>query len=288
MFAYYASALILDSLDLGTKAALSEFCKIKRLKKGAFIFEGPFTESMRQIKLIIEYDGSNYVGWQRQPNGISVQQVMETALARILGEAVPVRSSGRTDAGVHARGMVASFFTGKALPLTAYCEGLNCLLPPDIAVIHAEEIALDFNPRHHARGKHYRYTILTAPRRSPLARLHVWHLREELDLERMRRGAALFVGEHDFAAFRTSGCAAKSTIRRIDSVTISTEENLLHIDVCGSGFMRNMVRIMVGTLVMVGRGKMAPEQVSRCLTGSEAAAGPTAPANGLCLLEVFY
>jgi len=246
------------------------------------------SQKKRQIKLIVEYDGTNYVGWQFQPNGISIQQVMEAALARILGEAVPIFSSGRTDAGVHARGMVASFLTEKALPLTAYREGMNCLLPPDIAVIHAEEVGLDFNPRHDARGKRYRYTILNTPLRSPLSRLFSWHLRDELDLERMRLGAAFFVGEHDFAAFRTSGCAAKSTVRRIDSVTVTAANSLLYIDVCGSGFMRNMVRIMVGTLVAIGRGRMAPEQVSRCLAAPATPAGPTAPANGLCLLEVFY
>lgn len=243
---------------------------------------------MHQIKLLVEYDGTNYAGWQCQPNGLAVQQVLEDALARLLRQPTRVCSSGRTDAGVHALGMVATFYTEKTLPMTAYSDGLNCLLPPDIAITHAEEVPLDFNPRHDAKGKTYRYTIHCAPRRSPLARLYAWHLREQLDLELMRQGAALFVGEHDFAAFRTSGCAAKTTVRRIDAVTITAGEDLLHIDVSGSGFMRNMVRIMVGTLVAIGLGKMAPEQVRRCLTESGAVAGPTAPAHGLCLLEVFY
>ncbi len=242
----------------------------------------------KQIKLIVEYDGTKYVGWQSQLNGISIQQVMEESLSKIMGAPVRIHSSGRTDAGVHAQGMVACFITDKSLPLTAYCEGMNCMLPPDIAVTHAEEVPAGFNPRYDAKGKKYRYTILCSAQRSPLARFYVWHLREKLDLELMRRGAAFFVGEHDFAAFRTSGCAAKTTIRRIDSVTITAQNGFLHIDVCGSGFMRNMVRIMVGTLVGIGRGKMAPEQVRRCLTSPETAAGPTAPANGLCLLEVFY
>lgn len=243
---------------------------------------------MPTIKLTIEYDGTNYAGWQFQPNGLAVQQVMESALEKLLGSRVNLYSSGRTDAGVHARGMIASFTTERSLPLTAYTDGMNCLLPPDIAVIAAEEAASDFNPRHDAKGKHYRYTIHTAPRRSPLARLFAWHLREQLDLELMRRGAALFVGEHDFAAFRTSGCAAKSTRRRIDSVEISTSGALLHIDVIGSGFMRNMVRIMAGTLVEVGKGKLPPEHVGRCLTEAGVKAGPTAPPHGLCLMEVFY
>lgn len=244
--------------------------------------------SMRTIKLIIEYDGTAYVGWQHQPNGISVQQVVEEALASIQGEAIRIHSSGRTDAGVHARGMVACFRTARVLPLTAYTDGMNCTLPPDIAVVSAEEVHPEFDPRRHARGKHYRYTILSSPRRSPLARLQAWHLRERLDLERMRAGAAFFVGEHDFSAFRTSGCAAKNTVKRIDSVGISESGDLVHIDVCGSGFMRNMVRIMAGTLVEIGRGRMAPDHVKKCIETPGTAAGPTAPPQGLCLVEVYY
>jgi tRNA pseudouridine38-40 synthase len=243
---------------------------------------------MRTIKLTIEYDGTAYVGWQHQPNGISVQQVMEEALARIQGESVRIYSSGRTDAGVHARGMVACFRTARVLPLTAYTEGMNCTLPPDIAVISAEEVHPEFDPRRHAKGKHYRYTILTSIRRSPLARLQAWHLKEKLDIERMREGAAFFLGEHDFSAFRTSGCAAKNTVKRIDSVVVSESGDLVHIDVCGSGFMRNMVRIMAGTLVQIGLWKMPPEQVRKCLTEPGATPGPTAPAHGLCLMEVYY
>ena len=243
---------------------------------------------MRQIKLTIEYDGTNYVGWQFQPNGLAVQQVMEEALTQLLGERARLHSSGRTDAGVHARGMIACFITSRSLPLTAYIDGLNCLLPADIAVRSASEVPLRFNPRHDASGKHYRYTILTTARRSPLSRLSAWHLREKLDLERMRQGAKLFCGEHDFAAFRTSGCAAKGTVRRIDSLTVTADGDFVQLDVIGSGFMRNMVRIIAGTLVEIGRGKMPPEHVSACLLDPSCAPGPTAPAHGLCLEEVYY
>jgi tRNA pseudouridine38-40 synthase len=243
---------------------------------------------MRQIKLTIEYDGTAYVGWQHQPNGMSIQQVLEEALAGIQGEFVRLHSSGRTDAGVHARGMIACFRTTRALPMSAYVDGMNCVLPPDIAVIAAEEVHPEFDPRRHAKGKHYRYTILCSPRRSPLARLQAWHLKEKPDLERMRAGAAFFLGEHDFSVFRTSGCAAKTTVKRIDSVVISEAGDLVYIDVCGSGFMRNMVRIMAGTLVHIGLGKKQPEDVRRCLTEPGATPGPTAPAHGLCLMEVYY
>ena len=243
---------------------------------------------MLQIKLVIEYDGTAYSGWQVQPNGLSVQQVMEEALMKLLGEQPRLHSSGRTDAGVHARGMVACFTTERSLPMTAYTDGMNCHLPYDIAVLRAEEVPLDFNPRHDATGKHYRYTLLTSKRRSPLSRLASWHLRDKLDLELMRLGAAYFCGEHDFAAFRTSGCAAKGTIRRIDSLTITADGDFVLLDVFGTGFMRNMVRIMAGTLVEIGRGRMTPERVRDCLLNPTIAPGPTAPPNGLCLEEVFY
>jgi tRNA pseudouridine38-40 synthase len=243
---------------------------------------------MHQIKLIVEYDGTNYVGWQLQPNGLSIQEVMESALAELLGESVRLYSSGRTDAGVHARGMVACFRTGKVLPLNAYADGLNSSLPADIAVRHAEEVSLDFSPRFHAQGKHYRYTIVRTRRRSPLSRLYAWHVRGGLELELMRVAAAHFVGTHDFAAFRTSGCAAERTVRRIDAVEIRQEGEIVTIDVRGSGFLRNMVRIMTGTLVAVGQGKMSPDHVRSCLEDPCLRPGPTAPAHGLCLQEVYY
>lgn len=243
---------------------------------------------MRQIKLTIEYDGTNYVGWQLQPNGVSIQQVMEEALEKLLGEHVRIYSSGRTDAGVHAKGMVACFRTEKMLPLTAFTDGLNGHLPDDIAVHAAEDVALDFSPRFHSTGKHYRYTISRTLRRSPLSRLYAWHFSRELDIELMRRAAAYLVGEHDFAAFRTSGCAAERTVRRIDEVSISVAGDFILIDVYGSGFLRNMVRIMAGTLVAVGQGKMVPEHVAACLEDPRLKPGPTAPAHGLCLQEVYY
>jgi tRNA pseudouridine38-40 synthase len=246
-------------------------------------------EAMRQIKLIVEYDGTNYVGWQLQPNGISIQQVLEEALTKLLGEHVRVHSSGRTDAGVHALGMVAAFKTDRGLPLKAFVDGMNCLIPPDIAVQSAEEVALEFNPRADAKGKHYRYTIHNAKQRSPSNRIYAWHLREKLDLAAMQGATEHFIGEHDFAAFRTSGCAAKTTIRRINRLNISRDGELVIIDVYGTGFLRNMVRIMVGTLVEIGLGKRPPLDVAILLANpSKMSAGATAPPHGLSLVEVFY
>jgi len=243
---------------------------------------------MRQIKLIVEYDGTNYAGWQVQPNGLAIQQVMEEVLSRITGHPVRLRSSGRTDAGVHARGMVACFPTDVAHPLTAFREGANSLLPPDVAVREVEDVPIGFDPRHDARGKHYRYTIHNAACRSPLARQTSWHLRTPLDVERMQRAAAAFVGEHDFAAFRTTGCAARTTVRRIDAVVVTRVDEYIIVDVHGTGFLRNMVRIMAGTLAEIGLQRLPVEQVARCLADPTLGAGPTAPAQGLCLIEVLY
>ncbi len=244
---------------------------------------------MRNIKLLIEYDGTNYSGWQIQPNGLAIQQVLEEALAKLLGGPVRLHSSGRTDAGVHAKAMVACFRTDKQIPLTAFSDGLNALIPPDIAINDAVEVPLEFHPRFDAIGKHYRYTIYKAQRRSPLARLQAWHLRGNINLLLMRQAAAHFVGEHDFAAFRSSGCASATTVRRIDAVEIVGDGDFITIDVHGSGFLRNMVRVMVGTLVAVGEGKLAPGMVQQLFTVPDRnGAGITAPAHGLCLMEVFY
>ncbi len=245
--------------------------------------------SMRQIKLTIEYDGTNYSGWQIQPNGITIQQVIEESLALMLGEPARLYSSGRTDAGVHALGMVAAFKTTKLLPLSAFSDGLNSLLPSDIAIKDAIEAPLVFNPRADAKGKHYRYTIHNAARRSPLARLASWHLRGALDVERMQIAASHFAGEHDFAAFRASNCAAKTTVRRLFSVAVVKDDESVIIDVHGSGFLKNMVRVIAGTLVEVGQGKRSPADIPGLLaSGDRAAAGVTAPPQGLCLVEVFY
>lgn len=244
---------------------------------------------MRTIKLTISYDGTNYAGWQRQPNGLAVQQVMEEALAKILGAPAKVYSSGRTDAGVHAEGMVAAFRTAGKMPLSAFSYGLNSHLPPDIAVRAAEEALPEFDPRRDAKGKHYRYTILNTPRRLPLCRLYAWHLKSDLDLAAMQEAAGHMTGEKDFAAFRTSGCAARTTIRNVFSVDVLREGEFLRIDVKGSGFLRNMVRIMVGTLVEVGRGKIRPDAIPAMFSLENGmTAGMTAPAHGLCLVEVYF
>ncbi|OGU00115.1 MAG: tRNA pseudouridine(38-40) synthase TruA [Geobacteraceae bacterium GWB2_52_12] len=244
---------------------------------------------MTTVLLTIAYDGTNYSGWQIQPNGLAVQQVVEDALEKLLKERVQVRSSGRTDAGVHARAMAASFTTSRNLPLQAFVEGTNRFLPADIAVQSARIVPDGFKPITMAHAKHYRYTIINSSVRSPLDRMYSWQVREPLDLAAMAEAASCFVGSHDFAAFRASNCVARTTIRRIDSVQITRQGDRITVDVIGGGFLKNMVRVMVGTLVDIGKGRFTPSDIGRLLQGGERKeAGCTAPACGLCLIDVVY
>jgi tRNA pseudouridine38-40 synthase len=241
------------------------------------------------VLLTISYDGTNYSGWQVQPNGLAVQQVVEDALEQLLKERVQVRSSGRTDAGVHARAMAASFTTSRNLPLQAFVEGANRFLPADVAVQNARIVPEGFKPITMAHAKRYRYTIINSSVRSPIDRFYSWQVREQLNLAAMEDAAERFVGSHDFAAFRASNCVAKTTVRRIDAVLITSQGSRITIDVIGGGFLKNMVRVMVGTLVDIGKGRFAPSDVDRLLQrGDRKEAGSTAPACGLCLIEVVY
>ena len=237
---------------------------------------------MRNIKLLVEYDGTSLSGWQRQDNAPSVQQHLEEAIAQIVQHEVSVTGASRTDAGVSARGQVACFATEKPIPVHGFRRGLNSLLPQVISIRDAEEVPEDFHPRFWATGKLYRYTILARAERSPLLP-RAWHLSQPLDLEAMRAGAAALLGEHDFSAFRAAGCTARTTTRRIDAVDITQRGEIVEIEVRGNAFLRQMVRIIVGTLVD------RPGQVAEILAGKDrVAAGPTAPAQGLELVTVFY
>lgn len=244
---------------------------------------------MRTIKLIIQYDGMNYCGWQEQANGPTIQETVELALARILGERVRVQAAGRTDAGVHALAMPAVFRTERTLPLRAFVEGVNSHLPPDIAIQSAEEVPHDFRVIGGALNKTYRYSIYNAPLRSPLHRLTAWHVYTPLDLTAMCQAATLFIGRHDFAAFRGQNCTAVTSVRRIDAVDIRQDGPLITIDVTGGGFLKHMVRIMAGTLVDIGKGRFAPEHITSLLTTPDRCrGGVTAPPHGLCLQQVRY
>ena len=244
---------------------------------------------MPRIKLTIEYEGTAYAGWQIQTNGVGVQEVVETGLRQVLGAAVRLHAAGRTDAGVHARGMVAHFDTDRDLPPSAYREGLNRFLPRDVAILEAELVAGDFHSRFSNSGKWYRYTLCLTPVRSPLQVKTSWHFNKPLDLSLMREAAHYFVGCHDYSAFRASGCSARTTRKELTSVELTEQGSLLLVDVRGSGFLRNMVRIMVGTLVEVGLRRRPPASVQSLLaSGDRLAAGRTAPAEGLCLMQIDY
>ena len=244
---------------------------------------------MARIKLIIEYEGTAYAGWQIQSNGLGVQDVIETALRQLHGVTVRLHSASRTDAGVHAKGMVAHFDTDQALPLGAYREGLNRFLPNDVAILQAEVAADDFHSRFSNSGKWYRYSLCLTPVRSPLRARTSWHFNKPLDIALMREAAEYFVGCHDYSAFRASGCSARTTRKELTSVELTELGELLLVDVKGSGFLRNMVRIMVGTLVEVGLHRRSPNSIQGLLLdGDRQKAGFTAPAEGLCLMQIEY
>jgi tRNA pseudouridine38-40 synthase len=245
---------------------------------------------VRHIRLVVEYDGTGLCGWQRQANGPTVQAHLEDALARLLAHEVRVAGASRTDAGVHASGQVAAFRTERTIPLHGIRRGLNSMLPAAIAIVEAAEADEDFHPRFSATGKHYRYLVLTRADRSPRWRNRAWHHPGALDLAAMRDAAAALIGEHDFSAFRAAGCSATRTIRRIDDIAISEiPEAMLAFDVRGNAFLRNMVRIVVGTLVEVGESKRLARQVGEILASkNRTQAGITAPPQGLELVSVRY
>jgi len=245
----------------------------------------------RTVKLVLEYDGTDLCGWQRQDNGPTVQAHLEEALARMTGQPTPVVGASRTDAGVHALGQVASFETAARIPCHGFRLGLNSLLPPSIAVVAADDVEAGFHARFSAVGKHYRYSILTRSSRSPFDGRRAWHRPGvRLDLDAMREAAAFVVGERDFSALRAAGCTARTAVRRIDEVLVSdARSHRVELDVRGNAFLRNMVRILAGTLVEVGEGRLTPIQMTEIIESRDRTkAGQTAPAHGLCLVEVLY
>ncbi len=247
---------------------------------------------MRTLKLTLAYDGTNYVGWQRQDNGISIQQVLEEAflpLAGRDGRGPTVVGAGRTDAGVHALGQVASVTADLTLEPDAVLRALNVRLPADIRVLAVEDAVPGFHAQFHATGKAYRYRIATARILSPFHRWFVWHLPGPRDVEAMRRAAPHFIGEHDFASFQARGSSVTDTVRRVERLDIRETPDELVIDVAGSGFLRHMVRAIVGTLADVGSGLRAASTMPVVIAARDRqAAGPTAPAAGLTLVAVRY
>jgi tRNA pseudouridine38-40 synthase len=246
---------------------------------------------MRNIKLILEYDGTSYHGWQSQlGSGMpTIQDTLEQALSALTHKTIKTYSSGRTDAGVHALGHVANFETECSIPSEAWAPALNHWLPNDIRVLISEEVPDDFHARFSALGKFYTYRILNRRAPSALYRKYSWHVNLRLNLKNMRLAAASFVGKHDFSAFRGSGCTARTPVRTITAVVIKKTGDFVEIGIEADAFLQHMARNIAGTLVEVGLGRFSPVEVKRMLTSRDrTTAGRTAPPQGLYLVEVYY
>ena len=244
---------------------------------------------MRRIKLTVAYDGTNYCGWQVQPNGLAVQEVLNRALTEPFGTEVRTIGASRTDTGVHARGNVAVFDTEARMPAGRIAFALNTYLPEDIRIQRSEEVPPDFHPRFTSTVKTYEYKILNRTFPDPLRRLDSLFWYGPLDLEKMRQGAGYLTGTHDFRGFASSHLSAENTERTIYGTELWKEEDMIRFRITGNGFLYNMVRIIVGTLMEIGKGDYPPERILEILEKKDRSlAGATARACGLTLLEIRY
>jgi tRNA pseudouridine38-40 synthase len=242
-----------------------------------------------QIKLTLEYDGTNYAGWQLQSGQDSIQGQLEAALEKIFATPLRIHGSGRTDAGVHARAQVATFTLPRSFDPMELSRALNATVPPDIVILNAELVDDGFDPRRNAVARVYEYRILNQQSPSVFENRYSWLVRDPLDLDRMNEAARLFVGEHDFAAFRSLGSIVKTTMRRIASSEWQREGALLSYRVEANSFLRHMVRTMVATMAEIGRGKLQSSFVAQLLARGERSMAPAAaPSRGLFLIEVRY
>lgn len=251
---------------------------------------------MTRVRLIIQYAGANYVGWQTQPNGVAVEEVIEKELFRLTGENITLHASGRTDSSVNARAQVAHFDTASRIPPGKFCYALNVSLPADIRIAYSDAPGECFHSRFDVVSKHYRYQVLLSPHLDPFYRDTALHIHHPIDVERMNEAASAILGTHDFLAFKAAGIELKDTVRTISrsqwheaKASRNGETRLLYYDVAGSGFMYNMVRILVGTMLEIGGGKREAMDMHKALRSRERGlAGATAPAHGLTLYRVEY
>jgi tRNA pseudouridine38-40 synthase len=242
-----------------------------------------------RFKLTLQYDGTNYSGWQVQPNGCTIQGVLEDALQRLFGEPARVAAAGRTDAGVHAAGQVVTFTSARQRSPDTVRRALNALTPRDLSVTAVEVVADTFDPRRDACGRVYDYRIWNSATASPFWRLYAWHVRPALDLAAMQRAAATLLGEHDFSSFRAADCDADHPLRRVLRSDFTQHGPLLVYTVEATAFLRHMVRNVIGTLVEVGQGRRQGDDIPALLDARDRTlAGATAPAHGLCLRLVKY
>ena len=244
---------------------------------------------MRRIRTVISYDGTDYVGWQTQPNGISVQETIEKAIFEVTGEHTTLQGSGRTDSGVHARAQVAHFDTDARMSADKFAIALNTHLPSDIRIVYSEETDLSFHARFSAKEKQYRYFVQTGPHADVFSRKYSLHAYMPLDLQIMNEAAAEVIGTHDFTAFMSAGREVESAVRTITVSRWEKQGCFLVYSVQGNGFLYNMVRILVGTMLGMGSGRISADSMSNALaTCSRRASGPTAPPHGLILWRVIY
>lgn len=244
---------------------------------------------MKRVMLIVAYDGTNYHGWQMQPNAVTIEQILNEKLSELLKEDIQVIGASRTDAGVHAEGNVAVFDTNTSIPGEKISYALNHLLPEDIVIQESFEVEPNFHPRKCDSIKTYQYRILNRNFNLPVKGRNAYHFYRKLDLDKMREAAAYFVGKHDFKNFCSSHTQAKSTIRIIYSFDIEEEDEEIVLTVSGNGFLYNMVRMLTGTLLDVGTGRMSPDKIPELLAAKERVHSPnTAPARGLTLLDIEY
>lgn len=244
---------------------------------------------MRNIKLIIEYDGKGFNGWQKQPDRLNIQGEIEKAIEEITGEKVDLTASGRTDAGVHSLGQTANFKTDSKIPTEKFAKAINSRLKKSIVIKSAEEVDEKFHSRYSVKSKTYRYKINNSENGTAIYRGLEYHVPMKLDYEKMNEAIKYFIGEHDFKAFKASGTSSKSSVRKILDGSVRKEGERVIIEVTGTGFLYNMVRIISGTLLDVGLGKIKPEDIPSIIESKDRTkAGKTLPAHGLYLLQVNY